>query len=40
VAADDPEEVRRLLRDAPFSDPQRRYLEELVDAWERERAPS
>jgi hypothetical protein len=30
--------VRRLVADVPFSDAQRRYLEELVDAWERERS--
>ncbi len=40
MAADDPGEVRRLLADAPFSEPQRRFLEELVDAWEREQASS
>jgi hypothetical protein len=36
VANDDPAEVRRLLRDAPFSDVQRRYVDEALQAWERE----
>jgi hypothetical protein len=38
VENDDPAEVRRLLRGwADFSDPQRRYVEDVLDAWERER---
>lgn len=37
VANDDPAEARRLLADAPFSEGQRRYVEGLLDAWERER---
>jgi hypothetical protein len=35
VENDDPNEVRRLLREAPFSDDQRRYVEEALRAWER-----
>ena len=38
VANDDPEEARRLLADAPFSGPQRRYLDDVLDAWDRENA--
>ena len=37
VANDDPAEVRRLLARFDFSPPQRRYVEELLNAWERER---
>ena len=37
VANDDPTEVRRLLSVFEFSDDQRRVVEDLVDAWERER---
>ncbi|MEX0673333.1 MAG: hypothetical protein WD981_04030 [Gaiellaceae bacterium] len=39
VEHDDPAEVRRLLAGwaADFSEPQRRYVEEVLDAWERER---
>jgi hypothetical protein len=37
VANDDPAEARRLLAGVPFSDAQRRYIEDLLDAWERER---
>ncbi len=39
VANDDPAEVRRLLARFEFSDDQRRAVEQLIDAWERERAP-
>lgn len=35
VANDDPAEVRRLLRGFPFTTAQRRYVEELLDEWER-----
>lgn len=38
VANDDPEEVRRLLAQFPFSEAQRRNVEQMLDAWERERA--
>lgn len=34
VENDDPSEVRRLLADMPFSDAQRRHVEDLLDAWE------
>ncbi len=37
VANDDPAEARRLLADAPFSRPQRQYVDEVLDAWEREK---
>ena len=37
VANDDPAEVRRLLDGFEFSADQRRVVERLVDAWERER---
>jgi hypothetical protein len=40
VQNDDPAEARRLLRDVPFSEGQRRYVEQLLGAWERERAES
>jgi hypothetical protein len=33
---DDPAEVRRLLERVPFSDVQRRYVGELLDAWAAE----
>lgn len=35
---DDPAEARRLLASVPFSDAQRRYVDSLLDAWEREEA--
>jgi len=37
VANDDPAEARRLLAPVPFTDGQRRYVDELLDAWERQR---
>jgi len=37
VENDDPSEVRRLLTDMPFSDAQRRHVEDLLDAWEEGR---
>jgi hypothetical protein len=37
VENDDPSEVRRLLADMPFSDTQRRHVEDLLDAWEEGR---
>jgi hypothetical protein len=37
VANNDPSEARRLLAGVPFSAPQRRYVDELLDAWERQR---
>ena len=36
VENDDVAEARRLLADVPFTDGQRRYVDELLDAWERE----
>ena len=38
VANDDPAEARRCLAQFEFSDGQRRHVEALLDAWERERA--
>jgi hypothetical protein len=40
VANDDPGEARRLLERFAFSDTQRRHVEGLIDAWERERNES
>ena len=40
VEHDDPGEVRRLLARAPFSDSQRRYVEDVLGAWERQKAAS
>jgi hypothetical protein len=37
VANDDPAEARRVLATVPFSDAQRRYVEEVIDAWERQK---
>ena len=37
VENDDPSEVRRLLRDVPFTVEQRRHVEGLLDAWEEGR---
>jgi hypothetical protein len=37
VANDDPDEARRLLADVPFTGAQRRYVDELLDAWDRQR---
>ena len=38
VENDDPAEARRVLAGAEFSDAQRRYVEDVLDAWERARA--
>jgi hypothetical protein len=38
VENDDPGEVRRLLARAPFSDAQQRYVEDVLRAWERQKA--
>jgi hypothetical protein len=38
VENDDPAEARRLLASVPFSPGQRRYVEELLAAWDREAA--
>jgi hypothetical protein len=40
VENDDPAEARRLLAGVPFSAPQRRYVDRLLDAWEAERRDS
>jgi hypothetical protein len=37
VENDDPSEVRRLLGDMPFTEAQRRHVEDLLDAWEEGR---
>jgi hypothetical protein len=36
VVNDDPVEARRVLSDAPFSAAQRQFVDELLDAWDRE----
>jgi hypothetical protein len=36
VANDDPAEARRLVERFEFSDAQRRHVDSLIDAWERE----
>src|SRR5690349_22673834 len=38
VENDDPAEARRLVATFPFSEAQRRNVEQLLDAWERNRA--
>ena len=38
VENDDPAEARRLLSGVPFSDAQRRYVEDVLAAWERQKA--
>jgi hypothetical protein len=40
VEHDDPGEVRRLLAQAPFSDVQRRYVEDVLRAWDEQKAAS
>ena len=37
IENDDPEEVRRLLANVPFTDQQRRHVEGMLDAWEEGR---
>jgi hypothetical protein len=37
VEHDDPAEARRVLANAPFSDSQRRYVDDVLGAWERQR---
>ncbi len=34
IANDDPHEARRIVANAPFSDAQRRHVEQLLDEWE------
>lgn len=38
VENDDPAEARRQLAGLPFSDPQRRYVEDVLAAWERRKS--
>ncbi|MBX5474603.1 MAG: hypothetical protein IRZ20_06270 [Thermoleophilia bacterium] len=38
VENDDPAEARRLVARFPFTEAQRRNVEQLLDAWERQRA--
>ena len=38
VGNDDPGEARRVLAQAEFSEAQRRYVEDVLDAWERQKA--
>jgi len=38
VENDDPAEARRVLARAEFSDAQRRYVEDVLRAWERQKA--
>ena len=38
VENDDPGEARRALACAEFSDAQRRYVEDVLEAWERQKA--
>lgn len=40
IAHDDPQEVRRLVDRAPFTDAQRRHVKGLIDRWERDRVGS
>ncbi len=37
VEHDDPAEARRILARAEFSDVQRRYVDDVLGAWERQR---
>jgi hypothetical protein len=39
VENDDPQEARRLVASFPYSEAQRRNVEQLLDAWERHRTP-
>ena len=38
IANDDPDEVRRLVAVAPFTDAQRRHVDGLIARWEEGRA--
>jgi hypothetical protein len=40
VENDDPAEARRLLAGAPFSSEQRRYVDDVLDRWDREKDES
>ncbi len=37
VENDDPAEARRVLEGVPFTDEQRRYVEDVLAAWERQK---
>lgn len=37
IANDDPDEARRIVSNAPFSDAQRRHVEKLIDDWQNSR---
>ena len=37
VLHDDPQEVRRLVEQVPFTEAQHRHVEGLIDRWERDR---
>ena len=37
IANDDPDEARRLIGLAPFTDAQRRYVDGLIARWEGDR---
>jgi hypothetical protein len=34
IANDDPREARHIVTNAPFSEAQRRHVEQLLDEWE------
>ena len=38
VENDDPGEARRVVRQMQFTDAQRRNVEQLLDAWDRQRS--
>jgi len=38
VENDDPDEARRVVRQMQFTDAQRRNVEQLLDAWDRQRS--
>ena len=38
VENDDPAEARRILAQAPFSEAQRRYVDDVLGAWERRKS--
>jgi hypothetical protein len=40
IANDDPDEARRLVRLAPFTETQRRHVEGLISRWEEGRVRS
>ena len=38
VENDDPDEARRVVQQMQFTDTQRRNVEQLLDAWDRQRS--